>query len=1324
MNNFVLIKQLPLKFNILKKKSQSIIYFKLLTIVITILSCAVSSWGQTIRTVGTGGNYSSLRLACQAITSGTLTGNIELQIKSSIIETNSIIIPASGTGSASYSSVKIYPIGSGYTISGTIAGPLISLNSADNITFDGRVNQTGSTEDLTISNLSTGNETTNCTFRFINSAENNSVKYCTVKGASLSVTGGIILFSTSTSGNGNDNNTIDNCNITNAGGNRPLNAILSSANSTALNSTCTISNNNIYDFFNASTNSFGINISQFSSGWSITGNSFYETATFTPSQSRIYTCLYIGYSSGNNFTVTGNYIGGKATQCEGTAWTVNTSTYGFEFHGIEIMLGTTPASNFQNNTITNISFTSRDTQFYGIFISSGDLNIGTTSGNTIGSSTGTGSITLTSSLNTSTSYGIYNNNSAGTSTLQNNIIGSITTIGTADYSHSFTAIKNVSAQTTIISNNIIGSTATANSIQASYSTTSTNAQNVYGINSTGSGTTTISGNTISNMHNASLYTTSGQISGIFTSAGVNTISNNIVRNLSSTNPNTNATTTASVVGILQTSTADNQTISGNSIYSLSNTNTGNVVVSVIGIYYSGPTTGTNSISKTFINNLTLSSGSATAKIFGIRIGSGATTYSNNVINIGTGITSSYLIYGLYETGAASNNNYVYFNTVYLNGSPASGSANTYAFWSNANTNTRNFRNNIFYNARSNNGASGKHFAAYFNYANNASLTLSNNDYFVDGTGGVLGYSNGADKTALPIVATKDANSSIVNPNFIKVISPPSYYLNSAIETGGVTGTGILTDYEGTTRRSGASPNTPSMGAFESPLATIPVAPIAVNNSRCGTGSVSISATPGSAQTIDWYNVSSGGTVLANGSGTTTFNTPGISSTTSYYAEARNITTGATSSTRTEVTATINNAPSEPGEITGVTSVCSGQEGVTYSINPVDGATGYTWSVPSDASITDGTGTTDITVTFGSTSGDISVSADNSCSSIAVSTLITVNALPTPTFTSEPGASACADIDVTYATETDNTDYVWSITGTLNTDYTITSGGTVTDYSVTIKWLTAGNKIVTVNYSDANGCPSATPASSIETIVNVAPLPPFTEEPGASTCIDTDVTYTTESDNTNYLWSVPGTLDIDYTITSGGTASDNTLIVKWLTTGSKTVTVNYTDANGCSAATPSSSTATTVNSAPSQPGTITGLTTVSSGQTGVTYSISSVSGATGYTWSVPSGASITAGSGTTAITVTFGSVSGNVSVTADNSCGSSTARNLAITVNGCSSPAQPGTITGLTTVSSGQTGVTYSISSVSGATGYTWSVPSGASITAGTGTTNITVTFGS
>src|SRR5436309_677460 len=58
--------------------------------------------------------------------------------------------------------------------------------------------------------------------------------------------------------------------------------------------------------------------------------------------------------------------------------------------------------------------------------------------------------------------------------------------------------------------------------------------------------------------------------------------------------------------------------------------------------------------------------------------------------------------------------------------------------------------------------------------------------------------------------------------------------------------------------------------------------------------------------------------------------------------------------------------------------------------------------------------------------------------------------------------------------------------------------------------------------------------------------------------------------------------------------------------------------------------------------------------------------------------------------------------------------------GFTDPAGP--ITGTSPVNAGQTGVSYSISSVNGATTYTWTVPSGATVASGQGTTSITVDF--
>jgi hypothetical protein len=88
-------------------------------------------------------------------------------------------------------------------------------------------------------------------------------------------------------------------------------------------------------------------------------------------------------------------------------------------------------------------------------------------------------------------------------------------------------------------------------------------------------------------------------------------------------------------------------------------------------------------------------------------------------------------------------------------------------------------------------------------------------------------------------------------------------------------------------------------------ATSPSAPTGVNGSRLNAGTVTLSATTGSGITADWYANPIGGNVLPGGSSTLSFTTPSLSSTTTFYVQARNTSTNCISSTRTPVTATIN-----------------------------------------------------------------------------------------------------------------------------------------------------------------------------------------------------------------------------------------------------------------------------------------------------------------------------------------------------------------------------------------------------------------------------------
>jgi len=150
---------------------------------------------------------------------------------------------------------------------------------------------------------------------------------------------------------------------------------------------------------------------------------------------------------------------------------------------------------------------------------------------------------------------------------------------------------------------------------------------------------------------------------------------------------------------------------------------------------------------------------------------------------------------------------------------------------------------------------------------------------------------------------------------------------------------------------------------------------------------------------------------------------------------------------------------------------------------------------------------------------------------------------------------------------------------------------------------------------------------------------------------------------------------------------------------------------------------TVKALPVAAGTITGTSTVCQGQNAVTYTVPAIANATSYIWNLPSGASGT--STTNSITVNYGisSVSGNITVRGTNTCGSgSVSENYVITVNPL--PATPGAITVTSAQCPSLTNKVYSISKVTDATTYNWTVPLGWSITAGSGTTSITVSTGS
>ncbi|MBP1225941.1 T9SS sorting signal type C domain-containing protein [Flavobacterium sp. 1355] len=263
------------------------------------------------------------------------------------------------------------------------------------------------------------------------------------------------------------------------------------------------------------------------------------------------------------------------------------------------------------------------------------------------------------------------------------------------------------------------------------------------------------------------------------------------------------------------------------------------------------------------------------------------------------------------------------------------------------------------------------------------------------------------------------------------------------------------------------------------------------------------------------------------------------------------------------TITVYGALGATGNISGVSVQCNGNTSQVYSVPVVTNAVTYTWTVPSGWTIVSGQNTNSITTTIGSGSGNITLAVANGCKTNNLEYYyvgINSNKTVKPTITASGSTSLCAGGSVILTSSIQDS-YLWS-TGETTRSITVSTAGTYT-----------------VKTTKSGYCPSdlSNPVN-----VTVSAAPTFTVSPSSPVCANTNVTYTTQSGKTNYAWSIPGTAGNDYTIISGGIGTgSNTVTLQWKTGGSKTVTINYRNSDGCIAVVPTSST-TNVNAAPTAP----------------------------------------------------------------------------------------------------------------------------------------------
>jgi hypothetical protein len=227
----------------------------------------------------------------------------------------------------------------------------------------------------------------------------------------------------------------------------------------------------------------------------------------------------------------------------------------------------------------------------------------------------------------------------------------------------------------------------------------------------------------------------------------------------------------------------------------------------------------------------------------------------------------------------------------------------------------------------------------------------------------------------------------------------------------------------------------------------------------------------------------------------------------------------------------------------------------------------------------------------------------------------------------------------------------------------------TTQTASVAYSTGGKKSITL---------TTNVGSSTQTITftqNAEPVQPGTITGSASVCSGTNaVAYSvTNVAGVTYKWSYSGT---------GATLTPNAnqASVDYAADASSG-NISVTATTACGASSPSTE-AIVVTSLPAEPSAISGSSSVCGGNNAVAYSVTKVEGVT-YNWSYSgTGAALTANANQVSVDFAANATSGKISVTAT-TCGTSSPATLAIMVN---APPVPGTVSGGTTIGTGETAI--------------------------------------
>ncbi|MEO9803165.1 MAG: DUF6443 domain-containing protein [Reichenbachiella sp.] len=317
---------------------------------------------------------------------------------------------------------------------------------------------------------------------------------------------------------------------------------------------------------------------------------------------------------------------------------------------------------------------------------------------------------------------------------------------------------------------------------------------------------------------------------------------------------------------------------------------------------------------------------------------------------------------------------------------------------------------------------------------------------------------------------------------------------------------------------------------------MPLLAIGTGASRCGSGSVTISATTGGyGNEIKWYSASSGGSLLHTGGSYS----PTVSSTTTYYAASHSTTTGCTDTDRVAVTATVDAVPTLYSVTGGVH--CSTSGTLTVGLNGSQSGMEYQLYFNAAPVLVEGTST--IVKVFGTGSAvDFTYDADQlgtytvyavsgSCTTLMTGDAKIVTA-PLPV-TVSGGGSFCpglAGVPVNLSSAESGVTYELFRNGTTTGQTTTTAG--------------FGNQTLSGNYTvkaSKDGCTIELAETIVVTTITPPTIP--VDSVSTNTCGD-KIIYAVDPPHasTNVFWKWQGNNSngmSDDAFTSAGRAVDST-----------------------------------------------------------------------------------------------------------------------------------------------------------------------------------------